>query len=225
METIKICKSYPTNQAAIDAFLRWQTVPDEYKPTGITQVGRIITYDYVAGRHAKSYSEFEHAVYSAFWDCEKHKAITITSLEVNRYLEYVSNKLNILGLPDRVFYMEQIRSCVTVNTLTPVNNVHGDLTFENVIINPDTKQVTFIDLGVVRGCLYAKEIDEAKVLQSVLGWKNTGVFRPDRYFRRVHFALCLSHMARLLANASKHHVCDLDKAFKILHFCSTALRD
>lgn len=86
--------------------------------------------------------------------------------------------------------------CILDEALTPVKLVHGDLTTENVIVTPSNK-LCFIDPGRPHG-LPCRELDEAKILMSCVGWPNGSGREVPFKVRKVHMALLQTHLIRAL---------------------------
>lgn len=94
--------------------------------------------------------------------------------------------------------------------LTPVQNIHGDLTAENVVVRCQGRPATtsadlcFIDPGRPRGMVFM-ENDEAKMLQSIVThWEllrgrvaEPYELFPEMTWRKVHLEMLISHWIRL----------------------------
>jgi hypothetical protein len=89
--------------------------------------------------------------------------------------------------------------------LTPVGNCHGDATCKNAIWDVHQDRLVLFDPGNARG-LPCREIDEAKILQSMDGFDEYWLDHPpipyQRPFkiRRIHLALLYTHYLRILAH-------------------------
>lgn len=98
------------------------------------------------------------------------------------------------------------------NKLRPAEQVQGDMTLENIVIRPNGQPV-FIDPSPPRG-LVARQVDEAKMLQSLLTewewhkreWKlfSTSVWRAPFPVSPLHIVLLALHWIRLLRHLEKH---------------------
>jgi hypothetical protein len=109
--------------------------------------------------------------------------------DVVTYMQYMSDKM-----PDEHYRIV----CASLRGLTPVGQVYGDCTWENIVLTND--RVVFIDPGDPRG-LFCKELDLAKLLQSERGWElvkkgGEGVQAPWPADNVV--ALYVTHLYRLL---------------------------
>ena len=80
--------------------------------------------------------------------------------------------------------------------------VHGDCTAENIVYDGD--KYVLIDPGNPRG-LYCRELDQAKLMQSWIGW-NWGVATRGEFPWRSPqvYALCITHFYRLIRHKELH---------------------
>lgn len=118
--------------------------------------------------------------------------------------------------------------------LTPVASVHGDLTLENVVYTGQNMllnippRFVFIDPGYDRG-LPCRELDEAKIMQSLDEMTNTSVWvaphtgtvqsyewLQEKLKSPAHRLLLASHYLRLLRHAAKHPAWRVEHARKRL---------
>jgi hypothetical protein len=118
-------------------------------------------------------------------------------MDTSEYMAYLYTKSSDVDVIHRV-----LRSA----KLTYVEDVHGDMTFENCLVVGD--DVLFIDPGHARG-MKCRELDEGKILQSVMGWEHIRRGLPCPYdigfpFSAATLAFFLSHMIRLIAHPEKH---------------------
>lgn len=129
------------------------------------------------------------------------------------YVDYACHRLTeAVGSTPIVRRLENCMVRFMVNgRLTPAHIVHGDMTLENMVERPDGS-IVFIDPGVTHG-LNCRELDEAKLCQSILGhWESIKHDTPRMYnltclpfvHRPEHLALEASHWARLLAHPELH---------------------
>lgn len=136
--------------------------------------------------------------------------------QIGEYIQYCSRRLNCLKSSERKWAEMAILELVK-HRLTPVAKVHGDLTLENCF-EVNGCQILFIDPGHTRG-LNCKEIDEAKILQSLDGWswhRHQRILEPDALStfspRRVHWCLLVTHYLRILRH--EHPALALDFAHR-----------
>jgi hypothetical protein len=181
----------------------YASVPLDFRPKNVHVDGPVISYDFVEGQMPTQWTYTWKAARVALWGDDKLKGL---SLHSDRYVGYVLEKLECLHFFDRKM-KDKIQRLVAReienDALTPAYNVHGDLTLSNVVTNG--KDIVFIDPGDHRG-LPCREIDEAKIMQSLDGWDvvRHGAPSPLAYprfaTRRVHWVLLITHYVRLLCH-------------------------
>ncbi len=167
-------------------------------PRNITHMSEVeFKYDFVEGRLPTCVQDVRAvsaALQQYVW-CKSDKFLAGDKAE---YLRYIREKNAIFK-----FNLYKIEDIILNATLTPVSLCHGDPTLENIIMSKD-RGVVFIDPGCPRG-LPCKEIDEAKILQSLDGWhdlKNPGcrlLCSTESFaWNEAHWALLATHYIRLL---------------------------
>ncbi len=159
-----------------------------------------LEYQWVEGKHPTHWQPVWDAAKLAMWDTG---ISTVTNDKRFMYCRYVNDVAEKYRVPSE----QTVRAfvCIIQSHLTPVRMTHGDLTFANVI--ETGLGMTFIDPGNDRG-LCCREIDEAKILQSMDGfdcaYRN---WEPPRWqpafpSRRVHIALLITHYIRMLRHVN-----------------------
>lgn len=100
-----------------------------------------------------------------------------------------------------------LQKLIKSEVLTPTNFIHGDLTLENIV---KAKELILLDPSPPR-YLICKELDEAKLLQSILtGWEvikrkwELQIIEPPFVIRPCHIGLLLSHWIRLYVHQDLH---------------------
>lgn len=164
-------------------------------------------YRWINGSHPTDPNQVWHAANLCIWDKTK------THLNISRvsYYTYVVSRI-AHDIDSTKLRLSLAEIADSKHLITPVHQCHGDLTLENVICDYGNNLV-FIDPGNPRG-LPCQEIDEAKIMQSTIGWekakynsrkskeyKTLTVFEP----RRIHWLLLLSHLVRLLRHEHPSH--------------------
>ena len=155
-------------------------IPETFRPSNITWENGIISYDYIDGAQSQCVATvWEHAK-EALWEGKPQE------IDRKAYIDYVKMRCEnfpYIPMPDV--------------ELTPVRMTHGDLTMSNTIGN-----CKFIDCGDSRG-LECREIDEAKLLQSLDGfdvWKRNHLpaIGPAPFkIRKIHLWLLWTHYIRM----------------------------
>lgn len=212
------------------------SLPDEARPGGLelltTGVGSpTLVYDLVQGHHPRDWSLVHYAASRCVWG---HSHINRPPDDAARreYVDYVVEAMRLghrewctLGTWDSLAARDvrnAMRSVLT-DELTGVASCHGDMTLYNCLLPYDEpSRIIFIDPGNPRGLL-CRELDEAKMMQSLDGWDEMYRDLPPctrarpMPTRRVHYALLLSHYVRLLrhmrndshATFAVHRILDL----------------
>lgn len=165
----------------------------------ITALEEQYTYLFIEGRHATRDDEhkiFETAAMHIWHDAgEKY----LTRREVNSYVNYIRDRAQEAGLKDWRF-VEKALMHIEQTAHQFVLNVHGDLTFENIIITPDD-QIVFIDPGLPRG-MYTPALDFGKILQSsVMRWEERKWDEPNpipEWATTTDLAFLVTHWIRLI---------------------------
>lgn len=174
---------------------KWQVIDHQIEvyrhfsniPTNIVRIASDkLEYDWVDGTHNEDWK--------SIWLCMKWQSASEPTYEDRRaYVHYVLDRC-----PSNLWQcVYPALMPIITDKLHGVVMPHGDLTFSNVIGS------TIIDPGNSRG-LNCREIDEAKLMQSLDGWKDK--FGPHHVpiqkravnARMVHIALLVSHYVRML---------------------------
>ena len=193
-------------------YARYKMIPPSVAPKEVQVLGkRIIAYKSITGTPARDADKVLAAA-NVMWYSEPG-LMPLGNSHKSEYLMYCGIHLS-----------DPIAGVLYATALTPVSYCHGDMTLENCI---DTgTRIVFIDPGWPRG-LNCKELDEAKVLQSVDGWHELkGYPKPKCTFewRPVHWALLVTHYLRLLRHPELHTEVQLAFARKrIEEICETQL--
>lgn len=212
---MNIAKKYSHYCDYYDAW--WQSAPgllipnvhDYYE----TPYDCTIVYDFIAGRPSLSLMSMHH-VLSELWASADHcddrrKALMSFSVDLDAYERHLMHCVPADNIDDAEWAMKTLRSYA--NTLTPVRQVHGDASQSNFVHTyGDNPRVVMIDPGHHRG-LCVKELDEAKLLQSLLGFEYVyRHFHMPHYVllpfevTRCHIALLVTHLLRLLRHVGKN---------------------
>ena len=122
------------------------------------------------------------------------------------YAGYICNIAERTLNDDEYRQVQRFMAMLCTQRFTRVTACHGDLTMDNVMLDATlpTSNVIFIDPGYDR-CLPCRELDEAKLLQSVEGWHNFRLYGKLPFkVKYVHKLLLLTHYIRLYAHPEKH---------------------
>jgi len=178
-------------------------LPPAYRPADVKFVPpNKLEYEEIDGSTPNDWRLVHNAAHKAFWG-ERIRGIDET--HVLDYVEYVLLKGRTLLSAAEQLRLMRLLGSLRPTDLTPAYATHGDLTLENTLLVEG--QVVFIDPGHDRG-LQCREIDEAKILQSLDGWDYVRrprccqpVEQPHGFpARRVHWILLASHYVRLLCH-------------------------
>lgn len=185
-------------------------LPSEVKPANIVRTAPCsYEYDYVEGAPIRAQRHLENLYSSAFCYLWSRHIRGDVNLAISEYLGYV-NELNAgLGYPCGLF--NRVAACIfDASGHIVMTEMHGDLTLENVLRTQDDHYV-FIDPGMVRGGLSCRQLDEAKMLQSVLTkWDILNRTSPTFGLRApfevepVHIAFLITHWIRLMRHTERH---------------------
>lgn len=220
----KRVRKYDRDGAATMRF--YNEVDPRHCPSVCVRVGKYVSYEFVVGDMPRDLVAVLQAAENAMWFGE---TTPISPSGRVFYSDYATKKATFVGIPHdacRAIFDELIDA-----ELTPVRVCHGDMTAENVIVEASTGIVKFIDPGNARG-LPCREIDEAKLMQSMDGWERAKGLDPKwdlnaclQYFqpKRVHWILLASHYARLLMH--QHSAACLIHASNRLRYIIGALND
>lgn len=173
-------------QDAFDQFSWLVQLPEQLRATNLRILhSTAYTYDEIEGDHPHHWNVMWCRALD-FWYNGKDR------LDIDRtaYVNYINSIMP--GLPiDEIMVAE----------LTPVAMCHGDFTRGNFLV--DKNGVTkIIDPGHHRG-LPCRELDEAKMMQSMDGWECiTHGLPPMNVWplfnaRKIHYVLLLTHYARI----------------------------
>jgi len=173
-------------------------------------------YDFIDGNHNLTSTDLR-TVYNLcklyFW-YPKVYTEQEKKQQIKDYLIYCYEKITGVEL-------SFLRSMIKTNYLSFTNIIHGDLTIENIIKTND-KKIIFIDPSPPH-FLCCKELDESKLLQSILtGWEVIKrkwefiLIDPPFEIRPVHIGLLLTHWIRLYAHKDFHKIEIIKKAEKTI---------
>jgi hypothetical protein len=145
-------------------------------------------YSYISGYHPSRIGQMVWKALEHLWGNPE------TKVKTESYLKYMKDKMPA----DELDLVES-----NLISLHAANEVVGDCTLENIIVSDG--RVYFIDPGHSRG-LKCRELDLAKILQSMRGWENVKrpkVFAPREpdhlgMYTRETVALYITHLYRLL---------------------------
>ena len=138
--------------------------PWQYIPRFVRQYGEHYLYRYVDGRQAQVADVPEILrTMELVWDVYQHGRLTMA--EKLRYCEYVAERTAGLK-PEAVEVVRDALNVIQESELPRARLVHGDLTLENVVIEP-TGNVVLIDPGYPRE-MVTPALDRGKLLQSVV---------------------------------------------------------
>lgn len=173
---------------------RWyNNTPPHTRPPGLTFRREELSYDMIVAPPTTDYRPVIKMM-EPVWEpqgCRDHQFIN-----VELYIQYVA-----LRSPDNRVGAAMLK--LKRADLTPVHTCHGDLTLQNVVGN------YIIDPGDPRG-LPCREIDEAKIMQSLDGYDVIKYGYPPPFpcvfegARKVHYVLLLSHYVRMLRHQKGH---------------------
>ena len=170
----------------VSAALRFYgACPPEHKPRGVRAVSSTLwCYKYVRGAHNTSWQHIRSMMQHIY------KPAPITREQRERYFAYVHS-----------LWPCSVLEPILTDELTGCEVIHGDLTFSNVIGH------VFIDPGHDRG-LPCRELDEAKLMQSIDGWEHVYRGWPQVKYdsfpaRRIHWVLLLTHYIRMLRHVGE----------------------
>jgi hypothetical protein len=169
----------------------YNCVPAHMRPSGL-RPREAYEYDFVDGRHptADEVLLVKFAAQTWVWRENRH---VLSRDVVNDYCAYVLDRCD-----DDVVH-EAVR-VIQNHRILSVQAVHGDLTFENVIIKP-CGTVVFIDPGDARGMVCA-ELDRGKLLQSYcMRWEERKWQDPrplPTWATELDWAFLVTHWARLI---------------------------
>jgi hypothetical protein len=188
-------------------------LPEGFKPTNIERVSETsYSYDRVAGHMPATQGEVR-AVHETANRILWRPTIPISSSYIDQahkedYIEYVQEKAAALWLNSEA--LANVFDIIRRTPLYRVDEVHGDLTLENVLIT-GVSQVVFIDPGHPRG-LVCKELDQAKILQSTFtkwdlmnGSSGSYWLHAPFVINPIHLALLATHWIRLLNHPERHN--------------------
>lgn len=161
-------------------------------------------YDYVDGTPCRRWWRVME-VMQHVWACDSEAAL---SIDVEGYKNYI--KTIVSREIKNTDKLRQILERIKLDRLTPVHRCHGDLTLQNVLYVPRYDGLCIIDPGHCRG-LPCRELDESKILQSLLGWDIACDLPPPEGnslctfpTRDIHRVLLLTHLIRILPHERKH---------------------
>lgn len=176
--------------------------PDGIIPSGIERESpTTYSYDFFEGTHprwGRSVARAHTLLRTCIWD------EVDGSVDPSAYLEYIGLDIG-----------EHLQD------LTPVIMTHGDPTLENILFTQ--RRMIFIDPGWSR--LECREIDEAKMLQSLLTFWETikRGWAPKKHsipfeVRTSHIALLASHWYRLMKHRERHDRVIIEYGERILEY-------
>lgn len=184
----KVCRS---TQECLTQRKFYSAVDARWRPKNVQVIvlGRTIFYDDVVSPGTPLWQDVVAAAVSGLWGGPDDTTLPI---DVRVYCDYVHDRAREVDVDvDRVLC--RLRECDY--DLTPVRVCHGDMTLENCLWTGDG--VVFIDPGDPRS-LPCRELDEAKILQSLDGWEDCFQHTHEMPTRPVHWALLVTHYVRLL---------------------------
>lgn len=176
----------------------WMTkVGGSSVPANVQSDGSVVSYDFVEGSLPSSWDAPHAAAMKYLWDAPGPKL----SIDVREYTHYVAGR----AAHQNVDVRRTLNYIDTYTGFTPVYTCHGDLTFENMV-QTYKGDIVFIDPGHAHG-LPCRELDRAKMMQSLEGWEVIAKGRPPLHlpdapypFSKIHYALLITHYVRLLAH-------------------------
>lgn len=150
-------------------------------------------YERVPGTYPSDWRQVWRFAHQVIWSLPVHNPVTRWDRDV--YADYCVQK----GCDPRVMALLHGRK------LTPVGTCHGDLTLGNVVMR-GPGQYTFIDPGHHRG-LPCRELEEAKLIQSLEGWDSVRWAAPFPLPYRDQLRRTVVHDVLLYANYVRigHH--------------------
>ncbi len=222
MTTIKsMYRHVEPNKELVDRQLEFFAELDaSYKPKNIKRLTDCeYDYDYVIGGSAQTQAHVDCIYTKArehLWGMTSNWISNAAKWLYGSYVidRALAQKLDIEKVVEVARYIVQ-------KPLREVKLCHGDLTLENVIVEPSPGKwtpIVFIDPGDPRG-MVCRENDEGKLLQSLLTkWDimngSSGAFWLTVPFpiQPIHLAFLATHYIRLLNHPEKHHPALLLKA-------------
>lgn len=187
-------------------------MPEPLRPFDIQVAGsRVIVYRKVLGVPAQDVDKVMHCAFDLWQTTSSKNLLLLETCHKEEYIDYVKRcKFNSpMCIPYHTGAQEKdykwIWDTIMEADLTPVAYCHGDMTLENCI-DTGGDGIVFIDPGYPRG-LNCREIDQAKLLQSLRGWHELkGYPKPISIYnwRPIHFALYVTHLIRLLCHPELH---------------------
>lgn len=118
---------------------------------------------------------------------------------VSKYIEHVTS----VAWKHEVIHYSIVTAAldyISHSTHPLSRNVHGDLTFENIVITPENN-IVFIDPGLPRG-MYTAALDRGKLLQSaVMRWEERQWHSPNpipSWATPMDLAFLVTHWVRLI---------------------------
>jgi len=194
---MRVTKTGTKNQVARWSYF-WHTIPPDCRPKQITSTATTVSYEYEVGRRPRSWRRVYLCAQKAIWGTAEQQAVTYDNRLA--YSRYVLNRAREADLDGEKCH--RVLLPILHDYLHPVTLTHGDLTLANCVATPDGR-IVFIDPGNDWG-LTCREIDEAKLMQSLDGFRHVyeGDPMPDQWPRflasSVHYALLYSHYVRML---------------------------
>lgn len=179
-----------------------------FTPPGICLADHnVLEMDFINGYHPRDVHPIQTIMHAHIWN---KGDLRTQDIDRKAYVEYViGNLVNYFDAPNdehkkTVSLIREIRD-EGWHKLTPVKHCHGDLTLCNVIIRHIDHSVFLLDPGYTRG-LPCRELDEAKLLQSLDGFDEVHMKLPPIHYlqrhmfktRRIHWLLLLTHYVRML---------------------------
>lgn len=192
---------YYSDVAEWDRVHKWyMCCPDRVRPRNVgSDAINVLSYDIEIGLHPTCWAQVRKAA-EILWG--EHSPYPIGERRDN-YVNYVGDRAReAIGQGWLKSFDPRWFDPITTDKLTRVERCHGDMTFMNIICAYGGR-VVFIDPGSTQGMFPCRELDEAKVLQSIDGYDQYFGF-PQAYrhglfdVRTVHKALLISHYVRLL---------------------------
>lgn len=178
----------------------YSLVPRHFIPDGI-RPAKAYEYDFMDGRHPRPEEVLAIKATCEAYVWTQHRVEDLPQETVDAYITYVKGRANEakLGVSERETLHEAL-DIIHQARLPRVNAVHGDLTFENIIVRRDGRLI-FIDPGDPRG-MFTPALDRGKLLQSYcMRWEERAWHEPrtaPEWAELIDWAFLVTHWVRLL---------------------------
>lgn len=191
----------------------------------VPQGSHTLSYDWIDGRPPATYEEYKDKLREIWNVPDDNPALKrYAGLLQPRLMDFDLYAARCAHHPMGIAACKAL-AAMPSSTFTPVNMIHGDPTFSNIIIKYTTGKAELIDPGHHRG-LCCKELDEAKVLQSYDGFERVcrriqrpdDLDIPDCISQPVHWVMLITHYVRLL----RHIKCERSLAFARMRITALA---